>query len=524
MILNDYGKKIFTGFILLVAFNYFFFCYCFKDEKNEQVLIVAKNAETTSLDPGDQWDTYSSQVLVNIYESLVKSKEGGTGIEPSLAESWSMSSDGMEWVFQLRQGVRFHDGCILNAEAVVFSFERQMDINYPHRFGQFKAFHTLFNFLEKIEAIGPYEVKFVLSKPYAPFLANLSQVQASIVSPEAVKKWRYDFAKHPVGSGAFQFQEWNDDRIVLKANQSYWRGAPHLSTVIYKCIPDKSLRMSQLKAKNVDIVYHAKADDLIQFRRDTNFVIYEQPSVQVSYIALNNRKPPFDNVIVRRAINYLVHKKPLVQLVYQETAIPAKGPLPPLIWGYNEQIEDYPYDPVQAKALLKIAGLERGFKVSIFISEGIPDNKEIALALQGNLKEANIGLEIHILRWRDLLAKVNNAEHDMVLISWTGDNGDPDNYFYTLLDKDNAIPGGMNRAYYESEDMHRILLKAQRSFNQQERILLYRDAQELFHKDIPWIPLSHRKEIFIVNKRVQGFQIEPNLFNSFNFYKIRVFQ
>ena len=187
--------------------------------------------------------------------------------------------------------------------------------------------------------------------------------------------------------------------------------------------------------------------------------------------------------------------------------------MPPTLWGYNDDIKDYTYDPAKAIALLKEAGLEKGFDTELWAMPVprpyMPDGRKVAEAIQGDLKKVGINAKIVSYDWGTYLKKTSNGEHDMALMGWTGDIGDPDNFLYVLLDKDNAVKPAQNISFYKSDKLHEVLTKAQVETDHKKRIELYRQAQQIIHDDAPMVPLAHSTVVVPVQQAVSGFVMDP---------------
>ena len=301
-------------------------------------LIFGRGGDSVGLDPAHEEDGESFKVCENIYDTLVQYRDESTEVEPALAESWESSDDGLTWTFHLRLGVKFHDGTDFNADAVLFSLNRQHDPNHPfHRVGGTPIYWTytgLADLVEKIVALDDYTIQIVLNQPYAPFIATLAMGPFSIVSPTAVKKWGEDYTNHPVGTGAFKFVRWDrGDKVVLEVNEDYWGGRPNLDRIIFRSIPDNSVRLIELQNGSIDIMEFPNPDDMPQIREDPNLTVVEGPGMNVGYLAFNMDKKPLDNLKVRLAINHAINKPAIVEHLYQGMGIPAKNPIPPTMWG-----------------------------------------------------------------------------------------------------------------------------------------------------------------------------------------------
>ncbi len=241
------------------------------------VLIVGQIAEPQSLDPHTVTATNDFRILVNIYDGLVRYKDGTLEVEPALAESWTISDDGKTYTFKLRQGVKFHDGSDFNAEAVKFNFDRMLKEDHP--FYNTGPFPLSFNFssIDAVNVLDEHTVEFKLKEPFAPFLSNLAYPTGLIVSPEAVKKYGKEFGRHPSGTGPFKFAEWQSgQRVVVERNPDYWDTAPALEAVVFRPITDANTRVAEMMAGGLDVMVEVPPDNLATFKQDANFAVAEQ--------------------------------------------------------------------------------------------------------------------------------------------------------------------------------------------------------------------------------------------------------
>ncbi|MCP4113561.1 MAG: ABC transporter substrate-binding protein [Desulfobacteraceae bacterium] len=473
-------------------------------------LFIGQNADALTLDPAEITDAESSKVTLNIFEGLVRYKDDSTEVEPALAVSWDVSEHGKKWVFHLRKGVQFHDGTPFNAEAVVFSFLRQIDPAHPFFQNDFSYAGFTFRYVESVEALDKHTVRISLKKPYTPFLSNLAMNSASpIISPDALKKWGKEFKKHPAGTGPFKFEEWiPNDRIVLTANPGYWGKPPFLKKLFFRAIPNPYARFREFQAGRIHVMDVINPTDVAKITQLPNGRLSKHPGLNVGYLAMNTEKKPFDSIKVRQAFNHAINKQKLIKLFFKNLAVPAKNPIPPTLWGYNDEIDDYEYNPQKAVQLLKEAGYKHGTVLSLLTMDisrpYIPQPKKIARAVKGNLAAVGIKVRIITYDWGTYINKAENGEHDLCLSGWIGDNGDPDNFLYTLLDKDNTVKPARNAAFFKHDRLHEILVKAQQASDKQERIRLYHQAQEIIHHHAPWVPLVHAQQIGAYQKNVHG--------------------
>ena len=485
--------------------------------KKGGVLVFGRSGDSTGLDPARETDGESYMIADNVYETLVQFKAGTTEIEPALAESWDISADGLEYVFHLRSGVKFHDGTDFSADAVVFSLERQFIEDHPYyKMGPWKYWGAMDmnNIVKEVIAVDANTVKVVLQRPEAPFLANLAMNFAAIVSPSAVEKYGDAFPQNPVGTGPFKFVQWlKDDSITLDRFEDYWGEKSYLDRVIFRAIPDATARYLALKAGEVDLIDYPSPDDIDEMKADPSLKLITQEGLNVGYLAFNFEKKPFDNKLVRQALNYAINKEDIIKGVYGEFGTPAKNPIPPTMWGYNDDIKAYPYDPAKAKELLKEAGYPNGFKTSFWympVSRPYMVNAaKAAEIMQAQFRAIGVETELVTYEWGTYLDKTDNGEHDMCFLGWTGDNGDPDNFMHMLLSIAAAEKPAMNVSFWKNEEYNALVEEAKTESDPAKRAELYKKGQEIFHEEAPWAPIAHSIVVAPMKKEVMDFVLYP---------------
>jgi peptide/nickel transport system substrate-binding protein len=470
--------------------------------------VFGRGADSVGLDPAVVTDGESFRVTRNIYESLLDYKRDSTEVVAGLAESWVTSPSGLEWKFALRRDVKFHDGTPFNAEAVVFNFERWMFEQHPYHKGVFEYWKSMFGgfpgFVKSVKAIDEFSVEFVLDKPMAPFLANLAMPMFGIASPTAIKKHGDDYFKNPVGTGPFRFREWRkDDRIVLERNPDYWGEKARLDRVIFRSIVDNSARLLELQAGSIDLMEFLNPDDIPSVRNEANLQLILRPSMNVGYLWWNVEKEPFGKLDVRRAIAHAVNKRVIVEKLFGGIGVPAKNMLPPSLWGYNDAVVDYEYDPARARQYLAKAGLANGFKTKLWAMPNprpyMPQPTKIAEAIQADLKAVGIDADIVTMDWATYLAKTRDGEQDMYMLGWTGDNGDPDNFLYWFFGQQET------RSRYFNAKAAELTGKARTLFKQEARAQLYREAQVALKEDAANVTIAHTTPPLASKKSVKGY-------------------
>jgi peptide/nickel transport system substrate-binding protein len=490
-----------------------------------KVLIFGKAKDAVKLDPAEVNEGESSAVTLNIFDTLVAFQPGATTIVPALAKNWAVSPDGRRYTFTLREGVRFHDGTLLDASAVKFNFDRQRDPKHPNHTGVYEYWLNFFEPVVKaIETPDARTVVFTLKQQDATFLSNMALFAMGIVSPAAIRRYGKDIVRHPVGTGPFKFVTWvPSQKIILEANADYWGGRPAIDKLVFKPIPENAVRLLELENGSIHGMSGINPDDVARIQRHPRLKLQTGPGMNVGYMALNMDKPPLDRPLVRRAIAHAVNKEAMVKAFFAGGTLgrAAVNPLPPSVWGYNDQLKDYPHDPAEARRLLKQAGLPNGFKLTLWAlpvaRPYMPQGQRTAEALQADLARAGIDVTITTFEWGTYLDKLSKGDHQAALIGWNGDNGDPDNFLYTLLDANNARPGSAsNYSFYRDPEVHRLLLAARRVSDQAARAKLYREAQARIHADVPLVPLFHSVQMIAFRKEVEGFVLSPMSDLSFN--------
>ena len=480
------------------------------------VLVVGQIAEPKSLDPQAVTATNDFRILVNIYDGLVRFKPGTLQVEPALATDWTISDDGLTYTFHLREGVTFQDGTPFDADAVKFTFDRMLkDDNPYHDTGPFPlAF--FFSAVDTITAVDPSTVKFTLKEPYAPFLSNLAYPTGLIVSPAAVKKYGKDFGRHPVGTAAFKFAEWDPNaKVVVSRNDDYWDGAPSLEAVVFRPIADANTRVAEMLSGGIDLMVEVPPDNLKVFRNDPNYEVYEQIGPHLWFLILNTKEGPFSDKRVRQAVNYAIDKKAIVDNILQGTAEVAAGPIPPAFeWATDGSVKPYPYDPDKAKKLIREAGAE-GKTITFYVAEGgsgMLDPVAMATAIQADLAKVGLKARIETYEWNTFLSNVNpglQGKADMAEMAWM--TNDPDTLPFLALRSD-AVPskGGFNSGYYSNPKVDELLTKARRTTDQAERAKLYEQVQEIVHDDAPWAFIANWKQNAVSTAAVKGFDLQPS--------------
>lgn len=470
-----------------------------------------------------------------VFSRLLGFKPGTTELIPGLATSWEISDDGLVYTFRLRPDVKFHatdwftPSRPFNADDVVWTFQRALDPKHPwHESAQrgyayFDAMgmRELIKSVEKVDAL---TVRFTLTHPEAPFLADMAMPFASIYSAEygdqllAAGKTN-QLNQLPVGTGPFVFNRYaKDAQVRYKANPDYFRGKPEIDNLIFAITLDPNVRLQKVRAGECQLALYPKPEDVAGIRNDPRLAVDEIDALLTTYVAINTEHKPLDDARVRQAINLAIDKQALLGAVFGPGAASAAvNPYPPTLLGYNHQIQDWPHDPQKARALLAEAGV-KDLKITLFIRNGtsptIPNPALAAQMMQADLAKAGIQMTIRSLEWGELLKRSKGGEHDMVLLGWAGDNGDPDNFLSPNLSCA-AAKSGENQARWCDQDFETLMQKARTVSEPAERAKLYEQALEVFHNQAPWIPLAHPKLFNVRRSNIDGYVISPLSNNNF---------
>jgi dipeptide transport system substrate-binding protein len=504
-----------------------------------KTLVYCSEGSPENFAPSINTTGTSFDATEQIYDNLVDFERGGTKVVPSLAESWTVSKDGLEYVFKLRKGVKwqsnknFKPTRDFNADDILFMFERQWKENDPY-FKVTSSNHAYFGdmgmpkLLKSVDKVDEYTIKIVLNAPEAPFLSNLAMQYAGVQSKEyAIAMLKAGtpekIDQEPVGTGPFMLVQYQKDALIrYKANPQYWAGKAKIDDLIFSITPDASVRWAKLQKGECHVMPYPNPADLPAIRKDPNVVVMEQPGLNVGYLAYNTTKKPFDDVRVRKAVNMAINKKAIVDAVYLGTGVPATNPIPPTQWSYNKSIKDDAFNPEEAKKLLAAAGLKDGFTTDLWAMPVQrpynPNAKRIAELMQADLAKVGIKAEIKSFEWGEYRKRMQAGEHQMGMLGWTGDNGDPDNFLNTLLGCSSAKQNGSNVAKFCYQPFEDLILKAKVVSNPAERAKLYEQAQVIFKQQAPWFTIAHAVQIKPVRKEVIGFKLSP--FGRHSFYGV----
>jgi len=511
--------------------------------------IFGRGGDSVQLDPAIVTDGESFRVTGQVLEPLYQYEHGSTKPIPSLAESCEPNAGATEWTCKLREGVKFHDGTDFNADAVVFNFERWRFTTNPYHFASqvFEYYEAMWggfddaSIITSVEKVDDSTVKFTLNAPLAPFLANLAMDMFAISSPAAIEAAGEDYgtpAVGAVGTGPFKFVEWVEgDHITVVANDDYWGGRPKIDQIIFRVIPDDSARFLALKAGDIHGLEQAVVEDLAAAETDPDLYILTRPALNTAYLAFNYKIKEFQDIKVREAVAHAINRQGLVENFYGKYGEVAKNLLPPLVWGHNDAIEDWAYDPELSKQLLADAGFPNGLS-ELTIAEDLmdaegnvvykagdkvplrlyympvtrfyyPSPKEIGEAMAADLAKAGINVELYLEGdWPTFLgARRNGLLVGLYMLGWGGDNGDPDNftgYFFS-----SGAEPIKREGWYQNKELADLLYQALVTPGQDKRETMYQQAEQMLHDDVARLWVAHNNTPLIFSAKVKGYIPEP---------------
>lgn len=481
-------------------------------------LVIARPTDAISLDANLETTAPGAWVFGNIIEPLITLNPDGS-IAPRLATEWEFVEP-TRLRFTLREGVTFHDGTPFNADAVKFTWDRAL---FDEPIGRWKG---LAGPIAAVEVVDEYTVDIVTETPYGPLLLTSTMVYTGVVSPAAVEQFGDQYGRNPVGTGPFRFVEWRtNDRIVIDANDDYWRGRPALDRVVFRVVPEDGARMLALRAGEVDMVLNPPPSELATFQSDPNFAVSTADSVQVFYLGFNLDAPVVSDVRIRRAVHHALDIPLIVESILEGGASVATSVISPGVLGHSDMNlgERYPYDPDAAIALLEEAGytqdregmMERDGEPLILdvlpASGRYPQDLAVAEVIQEYLRQVGIRAELDVFDWATTfpLSQEDPLQYDLVSFAWLTTTTDADYTLFSNFHSGELPPDSWNKYRYSNPQVDEWLEQARASVDTEERLELYAQVQDALAEDLPSIPVYNTNEVVVHSAALQGFVTHP---------------
>lgn len=483
-------------------------------------IVVAVTAEILSLDPQVNSSTPGETVKDTIFEGLV-SADDHNEIHPCLAESWSVSADGLDWTFHLRKGVTFHDGEPFTAADIKATLER-----YLTNQGSTRAY--LYDNIKGVDVVDDYTAVVKTKDVQANLLNVLAYGGGGIMSSKSLQRSNDEIARSPVGTGPFEIKEVvSGDHVTVKRFDGYWGEKPDLTSIQFLTVTEPSTRVNMLETGEADYISDVTKEDVARFENNPDFTVQYADSNRVAHIGFNMKKKPFDNQLVRQAMNYAVDREAIVQGVLGGMGTPAKSVLAETTYGFSDKGNLYDYDPQKAKELLKEAGYPDGFEAEIVTCDGrYFKDKATVMAVVSQMAKVGIKLKVQVYDWASYLDLVKTAWDDnntvqLYFFGWESGTGEASYLFNSLFTKKNWAPVGWNTMFYENDEFEKLNQLSYSNLDEKTRLEQFAQMQKILMEDAPWIPLFVFRQVAVYRSDLSGIALLPIEIPRFNSCKIK---
>lgn len=476
--------------------------------------VASSIGDATYLNPILATDSASGDINGLIYNGLVK-YDKDLKLVGDLAESWTISPDGLAITFLLRKNVLWHDGMPFTAEDVKFTYEKLIDPAVKTPYG------ADYLIVKDLKVTGLYTVRVTYKEPFAPALESWG---IGLVPKHIYEKGDFNenpANRKPIGTGPFKFKEWKtDEKIVLEANPAYFDGMPYMKRYVYRIIPDQSVQFLELRNESIDEMSTLTPDQwkaYPEFFKHYNKFRY--PAFQYTYLAFNLLNPVFADKRFRQAVAYAVNKSDIINGVLLGMGKAATGPFPPQSWAYNPDVKDYEYNPEKARQLLSELGwhdtdgdgyLEkngRTLEFTILTNQGNKLRSLSAEIIQSHLKRVGMKVNVRIVEWSTFIHRfIDKKDFDAVILGWNLSR-DPDQY--SIWNSKQTGEGQYNFISYNNPEIDNLLLRGRRTFDFEKRRAVYHRMHAVFAEDLPYIFLYHPEALPVVHKRFKGPEVTP---------------
>lgn len=462
----------------------------------KNTIVVAQGSDAKTLDPYDTTDAPAGRVAATIFDTLVTRDDEGN-IAPSLAESWEIEDD-RTYIFNLRKGVKFHNGEEFTAHDVAFSFAQIA--KSPHA----ESVRATIDFANS-KVIDDYTFMMKMTEPFGPILNHLGHNVMSIVNEKAYTEAGASVGQKPVGTGPYKFVSWaTGDRIMLEANENYWGGAPKVKNLVFRNIPETASRSIEVETGGVDVAIGIQTTELDRLGANPDVTVFRRESPSINFLAFNNSKAPFNNTKVRQAVNMAINKEAIFNVVYQGTGVIATAPMSKVVWAYNEDLVPHEYNPEKAKALLAEVGQEN-LEVTITVDQD-QARLDTAEMVQAQLSEIGVKVTIVPLERGAFIDRVIDGSLEMFGLGWSSPTGDPDYALYSVFHSSMHGAGG-NMGFYSNEEVDELLETGRYSTDPEVRRDAYLKVQELVWDQVPYVFLQAPEDLIAYNSKIKGFGV-----------------
>lgn len=478
-------------------------------------VVIAVGSNFTTLDPYDANDTLSQSVAKSFYQGLF-GLDKDMKVQNVLAQSYKVSDDGLTWTLVLRKGITFQDGTPFNAQAVKANLDRASSPDsHLKRYNLYKNIaHT--------DVVDDNTVTVTLKTPFSAFINVLAHPATAMISPAALKKYGKDIGFHPVGTGPYKLDTWNQtDFVKVTKFAGYWQqGLPKLDSITWRPVVDNNTRAAMLQTGEANLAFPIPFEQAAVLAKNPKLELVTSPSIMQRYISMNVTQKPFDNPKVREAINYAINRDALVKVAFAGYATPATGVVPPAI-AYATHYPAWPYDPAKARALLKEAGYPDGFSTTLWSSHNHSTAQKVLQFTQQQLAQVGIKVKLTAMDAGQRAAQVEDKgqkESDvrMFYTGWSASTGEADWALSPLFSTANWPPTLFNTAFYSNPQVDKDLADALKTTDDGQKARLYKDAQDTIWHDKPWIPLVVEKLVSAHSKDLSGFYVMPDTGFSFD--------
>jgi peptide/nickel transport system substrate-binding protein len=470
-----------------------------------KVLTYADGTDITTLDGAFITDLPSSSLLKLVFNSLV-SLTADMGIEPDLAESWTVADDKITWIFKLRQGPKFSNGKPVTAEAVKFSLERIIDEKTvsPNRsaLAQLKA----------VAVVDNHTVQIITKQPFPDLLPALADRTGMIMDPAEVAKYPVrEVGRHPVGSGPYQVREWiPGQQVVLERNPQWWGSSLAIDRIVYRVVPEANTRLAMVQRGEADIIARPPVEALPALEKDPGLKVLKVDGILTITLEMLTDKKPLDDPRVRKAIAHAIDRKAIIEGLLQGLASEHCSTVGPGVGReFLTQQPCYEYNPQKAKELLTQADYPDGFTIDLWIPQGrYTKDREIGEAVQAMLGEVGITVNLQTWEWATYRQKWAAPDRTMWMIGRA--TGFTDFIFTRQFSKAMWDSGANNNTRFYDPQVEELLVKARQEMDVKQRAVYYRQIQEITWQALPILPIHTQKIVLVTRSNISGLTIIPN--------------